>query len=185
MSSKTYNFNFEWEQEATFQLTNFGFGTSNPQKQVDVEGDIRVSGDLYKNNSKLGHWEPIGSNQYYNKGFVGINTDPQYDLDVNGSIRSGDRLFNSDIRLKENIIDETLGIDYITTLVPKTFSYNNDSSNAINHGLIAQDIFNTSNIDCIRTDFNGFYNIDYSSLIGPIIKAIQELAIKKQNYNLI
>jgi hypothetical protein len=177
LPAKVYNWNFSWDTETEKVMTNIGFGTSNPQKQVDVAGDIKFSGNLYKNENLVGTWNKYTSNLYYTKGFVGINTEPAYELDILGSLRSDTRLTNSDIRLKENIVDEDLGIDYINELKPKIFNYKTDSNNIV-HGLIAQDILNTSNIDIVNTDNNGYYNINLLSLISPIIKSIQQLSAK-------
>ncbi len=180
-SEKQYKFKFSWNEETTFALHNMGIGTTDPKKQVDVAGDIKFSGDLYKNNNLIGNWSNNGNiGIYYNIGKVGINnTNPQYEFDVIGDMRTDTRLTNSDIRLKENIDDENLGIDYINSLEPKTFNYINNG-NKTYHGFIAQDILSTSNTDFVNVDNAGFYNIDLTSFIAPIIKSIQELAIENE-----
>ena len=66
-----------------------GIGTENPSKKLDVNGDINLDGDLYKNGELLDFskiWQQSGSNISYNNGNVGIGTaSPYRKLEVYGS----------------------------------------------------------------------------------------------------
>lgn len=100
----------------------------------------------------------------------------------------------SDANLKTDIQPETLGLDFVNQLQPKTFKFTEGESNRTHHGLIAQDVEQIINslgisIDDFailtktpKVDDNGnvipdeyVYGLRYSELIGILIKAIQEL----------
>ena len=53
-----------------------GIGITNPQYEVDVVGDLNLTGDLYQNGALLnvgtGGWGTSGTNAYFNAGNVGI-----------------------------------------------------------------------------------------------------------------
>ncbi len=83
----------------------------------------------------------------------------------------------SDFRLKENIVESPLGLDFILTLKPVTFDYKN-GGRAVT-GLIAQDVEKAlagKTFSGLQkpNEFNKYYSIDYSSFVIPLIKATQE-----------
>lgn len=83
----------------------------------------------------------------------------------------------SDFRLKENIVESPLGLDFILTLKPVTFDYKN-GGRAVT-GLIAQDVEKALQGKTFSglqkpNEFNKYYSIDYSSFVIPLIKATQE-----------
>lgn len=110
----------------------------------------------------------------------------------------------SDARDKANIRDTVLGLSFITSLRPVDFNWNYRSDytertksgetithpegskirSRFHHGLIAQEVKST--LDSLGVDFGGYQDhtinggqdvlsIGYTELIGPLIKAIQEL----------
>ena len=112
----------------------------------------------------------------------------------------------SDARDKIDIRDTLLGLEFINKLRPVDYKWNcrddykqigknNDGSlikKRYHHGLIAQEVQST--IKEIGIDFGGFQDhainggndvltIGYSEMIGPLIKAIQELTIQNQKIN--
>lgn len=85
----------------------------------------------------------------------------------------------SDIRLKENIEPETLGLNFINALKPVT--YHMIGKERKSHGFIAQDIENliTGEKDSLKIEnTDGMKGVDYMSLIAPLVKSIQELTAK-------
>jgi hypothetical protein len=73
----------------TYTNTNVGIGTSVPQYDLDVNGDINFEGSFYQNGSLFvaSRWTAGAGTSIYRDSFVGIGTTtPQYDLDVDGDI---------------------------------------------------------------------------------------------------
>ena len=82
----------------------------------------------------------------------------------------------SDLRLKENINDSDLGLEFIKKLRP--VSYTMKQGNGIDYGFIAQEVEsaigkNTNIVLTDNTEF-GMKTLRYASLISPLTKAIQE-----------
>tara|TARA_R110000824_G_scaffold70333_3_gene180576 strand:- start:11 stop:670 length:660 start_codon:yes stop_codon:yes gene_type:complete len=111
----------------------------------------------------------------------------------------------SDIRLKEDIQDEVVGMDFINELRPVTFrwkkakdipedlvSYSEDSEKRVmngkyNHGFIAQEVKQAidnqpeikDGFDMWREDdIDGRQRVGESALIPILVKAVQELSAK-------
>ena len=86
----------------------------------------------------------------------------------------------SDRRLKEAIVPEKLGIEFILKLKPVRYKLRTGPIDF--HGFIAQDLDDIdldSTNDSLRiTNEDGTRGIDYVSLISPIVKALQELTSK-------
>ena len=92
----------------------------------------------------------------------------------------------SDRTLKENITASDLGLTFIDTLQPKSFNMKDlteahDDYGRRHHGLIAQDLLNTPLSGSVFGDKDGEYSLAYNDLIGPMIKAIQELSTEVQS----
>ena len=95
----------------------------------------------------------------------------------------------SDIRVKEEIQDELLGLNFINSLNPITFKYIDGrvspqtGERVLMHGVIAQDvqaIIGDPDIDCMleRRKDDGMLLVNYTQLTTPTIKAVQELSAK-------
>ena len=83
----------------------------------------------------------------------------------------------SDERLKENILPETLGLDFINRLLPVEFNVLRGSDLKY-HGFIYQDVKKLINGDkdsLSHIHSDGMGAVDYMSMVGPIVKAMQEL----------
>ena len=87
----------------------------------------------------------------------------------------------SDRRLKENINPETLGLNFVNSLLPVT--YNMIGQERKVHGFIADDVallIDGDNDSLKIENSEGIKGVDYMSLISPLVKAIQELSAEMQ-----
>lgn len=92
----------------------------------------------------------------------------------------------SDKRLKSNISECKLGLEFITKLKPVNYTYRaKGQGNIVYSGLLAQDVENV--LTNLNTDFSGlvrpknendFYSIRYAELVVPLINSIQEQELK-------
>ncbi len=183
--TKKYNFNFNFNQTKPV-YANIGIGKTTAIKTLDINGDINISNKFYKNSNALYFWNK-NSNQdtYLNSGNVGIGkTNPVCLLDVNGDIKAQTFIDFSDMNLKENIIKDDLGLEFINSLKPKTFKYINTIDNKLKHGLIAQDLVVSgySNFICtyVSTDESEYLSLQITSLLGPMVNSIKELSEKNE-----
>lgn len=88
----------------------------------------------------------------------------------------------SDARLKENVKESLLGLDFILKLKPVEFNYKAVGQKGLTYtGLIAQDVEKA--LKSLGTDFsalqkpqneNDFYQLRYAEFVAPLIKAVQE-----------
>lgn len=91
---------------------------------------------------------------------------------------------SSDERKKENIEDLTFGLDYIKTLVPKSYTLKSDENSKVHWGFIAQELLETPpepELDVAFVDYqeeHDHYSVAYAELIAPLVKAVQELSAK-------
>jgi len=124
---------------------------------------------------------------YVNNGRVGIGTrDPQYELDVNGSIR-GTLVSPSDGRWKRDIRPITHALDTVTQLEGVSYEWRNDEFPQKNFphdrqiGVIAQQV-ETVAPELVSTDREGNKGVNYPLTVPLLIEAIKEL--KTQNAEL-
>jgi hypothetical protein len=135
-----------------------GIGTTNPASfKLQVAGNV---GPEETNKYNLGNLTaPLSWNNIY---YSGTLTTPP-----------------SDARLKTNITDTSLGLDFIMRLRPVQFNWKNRNDGA-HQGIIAQELEKTiknKNIEFAglsRDAQSGRYAISYTEFVGPLIKAIQE-----------
>lgn len=86
----------------------------------------------------------------------------------------------SDRKLKENIVPETLGIDFINKLKPVTYKMIKGNGRTL-HGFVAQDIealIDGGNDALKIVNEDGTKGVDYLSLIAPMVKAMQEMSAR-------
>lgn len=84
----------------------------------------------------------------------------------------------SDRRLKKDIKKETLGLNFINQLLPVQYRLKSRPGTK-HHGFIAQDLKGLIDGDddsLFQTHEDGMHGVDYMSLIGPLVKAVQELS---------
>ena len=155
------------------RVSTVGGGVSGAQDEAATEKWVfRRTGELY----------PTADGSYD----LGLSTHRLQDIyATNGTIQTSDR------NEKNEIEDETLGLDFVLKLKPKSFKYNNSRSNRVHHGLIAQDFKET--LDELGIDHAAYietelfdsetdeplnktaYGLRYQELTSSLIKAVQEL----------
>jgi hypothetical protein len=185
-NSVTLNLNFDFME--TIHNGHVGIGTQYPATSLDLYGNLKFTGSLYKNNTKTLLWYNQGNYvtaDTTNTSNIGIGTTtPQYSLDISGTTgaRATSYANFSDRRLKTEITDETVGLDYINTLEPKQFYFTNNSNNLV-HGFIAQDFQSNNELtdSILFTDADeSSLSLSYFDLIAPIVRSLQEL---NEQYN--
>src|SRR5699024_4474691 len=90
---------------------------------------------------------------------------------------------SSDSRLKEDIRDNELGLDFIKKLRTATFRMKDEEDNRIQYGVIAQQLLDAlrsskvdvNDINMVTASEDGMFAVRKGQLITPVIKAIQEL----------
>lgn len=96
---------------------------------------------------------------------------------------------SSDVRMKKNIVDTSLGLDFINDVRPVEFEYIEPGSKfdeGVQFGIIAQELKTTlesynipDNNGLLNTfDDTDYYSLTKDQLIAPLIKAVQELSQK-------
>ena len=138
----------------------------NDKKCDTYSEGFRVYGDLIPNNDDA-----------RNLGKSGYRWDEVWA--ANGSIQTSDR------NEKNTITESDLGLDFINKLKPISYKWNKDEDTT-HYGLIAQDLEEVLNsINKPISDFGGLkkpenapMGLNYSQLISPLIKAVQELSAK-------
>ena len=138
----------------------------NSKKADTYSEGFRVYGDLIPNNDDARN---CGKSGYrWNEVWA-----------ANGTIQTSDR------NEKNTILESDLGLDFINNLKPISYKWNKDEGTT-HYGLIAQDleeVLNTvgkpiSDFGGLKKPENALMGLDYSQLISPLIKAIQELSAK-------
>ena len=183
------------------KVAQFGFGVTTYDKDTDLFDTnvfdtldaIASSSNLSVDNSGSAgtagstYWVLNSNANIYYYGNIGINQQqPQYALDINGSINASDTIISnnyataSDIRIKTDIthLNNAVCLDTIKKLNP--CSYNHEILKARKTGFIAQELkeiipesvevkLNTS------LDMDDFHYVDYNSLISYLVGAVKEL----------
>tara|TARA_R100001510_G_scaffold16650_1_gene14044 strand:- start:7590 stop:9611 length:2022 start_codon:yes stop_codon:yes gene_type:complete len=137
-----------------------GDGTCRINGQLTTGSGIINGGNLYSSASSGSHFCGLSNHRWHT--VYGVNSN-----------------FSSDQTLKKNIKTSDLGIDFINSLNPVKFnwkkSFQDDTQN--HYGFLAQEIVKTALADSVSGD-EGEMGMNYSELIAPIVKAIQELSSK-------
>ncbi|MCY9274612.1 XkdX family protein [Bacillus haynesii] len=150
----------------------------------------QIDGWKTKNKEILGFLNP----KLDNKESIGMSTNRwAYIYVASGTISTSDRNY------KKDIVDETLGLNFISRLTPRSYKFLDGTSNRTHHGLIAQEVEEVVNsLGILTDDFapisknpeydeagnetgDFIYGLRYEELIGPLIKATQELYAQVQD----
>lgn len=149
-----------------------------------------ANNEIVNNTFNTSYWSQIGTDIYYNTGFVGIGTTtPQYALDVVGDIQSSANIYAadyyslSDIRYKKDIVSlPTSGasLDFINRLNPVTFKYIENEKEHI--GFVAQEIQKVQEetgwkVPSLVSDADPErLFVSQQNLIPVLVKAVQEMS---------
>ena len=142
-----------------------------------------------KNNTAIGYTAgPVGD--YNNTTSLGSNSHAHGDNQV--QLGSADSTVyahkeiqqRSDRRDKNSIRITQFGLGFINELKPVDYKYNNSNSGRYHHGFIAQDLealkdkgYEFGGVDNPKyTGGEDVYNVGYSEIIAPLVKAVQELS---------
>ena len=129
---------------------------------------------------------------------IAIGSDAVIPLGLNNQVRIGNTsityagiqvawTITSDRRWKDNIKTVPLGLEFISKLNPVSYTRKNDVSEKTEYGLIAQEFeqilkecgVNPEETGMLNIDSEGRYELRYNDLFAPIIKAIKELKVEK------
>ena len=185
---------------------NVGVGSESSVNITTGEQNVGVGSNTLReieegsNNTAIGYTSgPTGDYSYTTS--LGSNAHPQgnHQVQVGGA---DDTVYahkslqvRSDKRLKKEVKDTIMGLDYITKLRPVDFKYNNSNSDRFHHGLIAQEVeeipdYAFGGVDNPKyTGGDDVYNLSYEEFIAPLIKSVQELTqrvelLEKENQEL-
>ncbi len=167
--------------------TGIGAYTLNTNQSGDANtaiGYYANVADLFTNSTVIGHNISVSNS---NKIRIG---NPDNDADPNNggatAIIEGQVAYStpSDLRLKENINDIDLGLEFIKKLRP--VSYTLKGGKGTDYGFIAQEVEtaigkDTNLVLTDNTDFRG-KTMRYTELIAPLTKAIQEQQEEIEEY---
>lgn len=145
---------------------NAGIGVDTPSTKLQVSGVISPSAD-----------------DTYTLGTSALRFTEVFA--TNGTINT------SDAREKKQIQDSDLGLAFIQSLRPVSYRWKNQNDTKVHYGLIAQEtqkaIYETkgnTEVGMVVHDIKADrFGLNYSELISPIIRSIQELASSTENEN--
>ncbi len=153
--------------------SSFGFNTGDANTAI---GYFAYTLSYNTNSTVIGH---NIANSTSNKILIG---NPDNDTDPNNggatSLIEGQVAWSnpSDLRLKENIQDSDLGLEFIKKLRPVSFKMKN--SDGIDYGFIAQEVEEAigKNTNIVLTDNSKeqYKSMRYTNLIAPLTRAVQE-----------
>ena len=103
-----------------------------------------------------------------------------WDIDLWGDITANAFYYDSDIRLKKNIVQIPNALDKILSLNWYYFNWKSDNSKSV--WVIAQEIEKVFP-ELVKTDVNGMKSVEYGNLVAPLIEAIKELNDKVELQN--
>jgi len=178
---------------------NVGIGTASPSAQLDIFDStlsagtpfLRIGDDTFFTDVDAANVLGIYGNQNNDRatirlgssgadisglnGNIGIGiTDPgTYKLNINGTgyLNSAAWVYGSDMRLKENIVSITSGLNIIEKLNPVKFDYIKGEKKQT--GFIAQEVEKVLP-DIVVRQKDGMFGLKTESIIPYLVKSIQE-----------
>ena len=143
--------------------TNSGFGNG--------AGSSITSGS---NNTCIGNNAQVPSATSDNQVRIGDSNVSYAGVEVSWTV-------TSDRRLKSNIVDSRLGLEFISMLRPVSYVRKNDKKKRTEFGFIAQEVeqvlkqTGVRNPGMLTIDDDGMYQLRYNDLLAPMVRSIQEL----------
>lgn len=176
-SNETTNVNIAIGENALSSLTNgndnISIGYNSTKDAQNITNTINLGNNVTGNGSNTATIGNTGITKVY------MNDNGDGEIYANGTINISDK------NLKKNIAPTELGLDFINQLNPVSYEWKNKQNNKKSQGLIAQEVEETmNNLNMSKNEYslvnydesNNKYGINYSELIGPLIKAVQELS---------
>jgi hypothetical protein len=153
----------------TTGLENVIIGYESEASAVDADNQIVIGAST----TGLGNNYAVIGNADITRLYVA--SDGAGVLYANGTIQTSDK------RLKENIEDSDLGLEFINKIRPVSYKYINDKQDGkTKYGIIAQEVqevlkeSNNEDFAGIK-DSDEYLGADYNQFVAPLIKSVQEL----------
>jgi phage minor structural protein len=178
---------------------NYDLGRDTSQFSSVFTRNIRASEDVHIRDAySSGGWllETRASAGSTTITLRGINTGSwNYNLGssgwrINRIFLSNSPDVSSDERLKEDIKDNGLGLDFIKEIKTKKYRLKQTNAdlnkNPLQIGILAQQLkkvlekhnIDTTDQSLVNEGSDGMYGVQYEQLIAPVIKAIQEMSVE-------
>jgi len=141
---------FKDETTITFWTKSASDAAMIQRAVIDASGNLRPSGnDFYSLGDEANRWTWVYT--------------------VNGVNQS------SDVRLKENIVDLTHGLEEVSALRPVAFTWKKGLPGDVHYGLVAQEVAEVlPEVVSAGHTPEGTLSINYGELVPVLVKAIQE-----------
>jgi hypothetical protein len=165
-----------WQHSNGRFSSSSGFGTVSSNGNITADGNISTDGSLTRT-------------------LMAGSTTRYANVTSSGAIVAGANV-PSDERLKENISDLSIGLDFIKSVRPVEFEFidkNNPHNQGVQFGVIAQQLVEALGSNGISGDNglvyipelpeedmdpNQYYMVNHEQMISPLIKAVQELTAR-------
>lgn len=125
-----------------------------------------------------------GYNYYLNGNMLGIGTrDPQFELDVNGTVRFVQTVMVSDIRKKKNVtpVDTQKLCETVKDIGVFEYEWAMSSNEKKNIGFIAQDVEKVEPSVVTTNPGDGVKGVDHMQLTGILFGAVKALIARVES----
>lgn len=163
--------------------SGFGYGalgnntTGSGNTAIGLNAGYNITTGL--NNICIGYYSVVPSATSNNQVRIGSTAITYAGIQVAWTV-------TSDLRLKSNVTNSNLGLNFINKLRPVSYFRTNDDKQKTEYGFIAQEVNEilkqegTENTGMISVDDEGMYSLRYNDFIAPMVKAIQELKAENE-----
>jgi len=169
---------------------NVGIGNSNPSTPLFVSGSVANGAATFisnTGNTANSHGLQVQGGSQWGGGYIQIfyrGGDGAFVGSINQSSASS-VAFNttSDKRLKENVVDTSLGLDLLTKVKVRDYNYIDDPSKRTLQGFIAQELYDVyPQAVTVGGDDPKIkpWQVDYAKLTPVLVKSVQQLNTESQ-----